>query len=71
VHSIERDRAGGKYGNPMVREIEYMAFLTADRIIAVSGRVKKMIAEEYSIPEDKIEVVHNSIDQFFGAPRRR
>jgi glycogen(starch) synthase len=68
VHSIERDRAGGKYGNPMVREIEYMAFLTADRIIAVSGRVKKMIAEEYSIPEDKIEVVHNSIDQSFIQP---
>jgi glycogen(starch) synthase len=68
VHSIERDRAGGKYGNPMVREIEYMAFLLADRIIAVSGRVKEMIAEEYSIPADKIEVVHNSIDKSFLAP---
>jgi glycogen(starch) synthase len=68
VHSIERDRAGGKYGNPLVREIEYMAFLMADRIVAVSGRVKHMIAEEYSIPEDKIEVVHNSIDQSFLEP---
>jgi glycogen(starch) synthase len=68
VHSIERDRAGGKFGNPLVREIENMAFLMADHIIAVSGRVKKMIAEEYSIPEDKIEVVHNSIDQSFLAP---
>lgn len=68
VHSIERDRAGGKYGNPLVREIEYMAFLMADRIIAVSGRVKKMIAKEYSIPEDKIDVVHNSIDPSFLAP---
>jgi glycogen(starch) synthase len=68
VHSIERDRAGGKYGNPLVREIEYMAFLMADRIVAVSGRVKQMIAEEYSIPENKIEVVHNSIDQSFLEP---
>jgi glycogen(starch) synthase len=68
VHSIERDRAGGKYGNPMVREIEYMAFLLADRIIAVSGRVKKMIAEDYSIPEDKIEIIHNSIDPSFLEP---
>jgi glycogen(starch) synthase len=68
VHSIERDRAGGKYGNPLVREIEYMAFMLADRIIAVSERVKKMIAEDYSIPEDKIEVVHNSIDQSLLAP---
>jgi glycosyltransferase involved in cell wall biosynthesis len=52
----------------LVREIEYMAFLMADRIVAVSGRVKHMIAEEYSIPEDKIEVVHNSIDQSFLEP---
>jgi glycogen(starch) synthase len=68
VHSIERDRAGGKYGNPMVREIENMAFLLADRIIAVSGRVKDMISEEYSIPKDKIDVVHNSIDKSFLTP---
>jgi glycosyltransferase involved in cell wall biosynthesis len=68
VHSIERDRAGGKYGNPIVREIEYMGFMLADRIIAVSERVKKMIAEDYSIPEDKIEVVHNSIDKSFLEP---
>jgi glycogen(starch) synthase len=68
VHSIERDRAGGKYGNPMVREIEYTAFMLADRIIAVSERVKKMIAEDYSIPENKIEVVHNSIDKSFLEP---
>jgi glycogen(starch) synthase len=62
VHSIERDRAGGKYGNPLVREIENTAFLLADRVVAVSGRVKNMIMEEYSIPEDKIDVVHNSIE---------
>jgi glycogen(starch) synthase len=68
VHSIERDRAGGKYGNPLVREIEYMAFLLADRIIAVSGRVKDMIAEEYSIPLEKIDIVHNSIDKSFLEP---
>jgi glycogen(starch) synthase len=68
VHSIERDRAGDKYGNPIVREIEHMAFLMSDRIIAVSGRVKNMISEEYSIPKDKIDVVHNSIDQSFLDP---
>jgi glycogen(starch) synthase len=62
VHSIERDRAGGNYGNPLVREIEATTMLMADRIVAVSHRVKKMIAEEYAIPESKIDVVHNSID---------
>jgi glycogen synthase len=62
VHSIETDRAGGKPGNPLVREIEYTAMMLADRVIAVSNHTKNMIVAEYGIPADKIEVVHNSID---------
>ena len=62
VHSIERDRAGGNDGNPIVREIEETAFLLADRIIAVSQLTKDGIMRDYGIPEDKIEVVHNSVD---------
>jgi len=63
VHSVESDRAGhpGK-GNPMVREIEAMTMLLADRVIAVSRHTKKAIVREYGIPADKIEVVHNSMD---------
>lgn len=62
VHSIERDRAGGQPGNPWVREIEATAMLLADHVIAVSERTKQMIIDDYHIPADKIEVVHNSID---------
>jgi glycogen synthase len=62
VHATEFDRAGGKSGNPLVHEIEYMGLLLADRIMAVSQFTKDLIAKEYGIPEDKIEVVHNSID---------
>jgi len=62
VHSIEKDRAGGGHGNPLVREIEYTSMMLADRIIAVSGHTKKEIIEEYDIPADKIEIIHNSID---------
>lgn len=62
VHSIESDRAGGGPGNPMVRDIEYQAFLMADKIIAVSEFTKQCIVRDYEIPADKIEVVHNSID---------
>lgn len=62
VHATEFDRAGGKSGNPMVHEIEYMGFLIADKIIAVSQHTKNIIVKEYGIPEDKIQVVHNSID---------
>lgn len=64
VHSIESDRSGkAGGGNPLVREIEYMGFMMADRIIAVSDFTKKAIMAEYDVPEDKIDVVHNSIDR--------
>ena len=63
IHSIEADRAGQPHGgNPLVREIEGVALLMADHIIAVSQHTKDGIVREYGIPADKIEVVHNSID---------
>lgn len=68
VHSVERDRAGGTAGNPLVREIEGTAFLMADRIVSVSQHTKDMIVEDYDIPADKIEVVHNSIDASLMEP---
>ncbi len=61
-HSIESDRAGGAYGNPLVREIESLTMRLADRVIAVSEHTKRAIVREYDILPDKIEVVHNSID---------
>jgi len=63
VHSIERDRAGGNDGNPLVREIEATSMMMADRVIAVSNITKQAIIDDYGIPADKIEVVHNSIDR--------
>jgi len=62
VHGTEFDRAGGKYGNPLIHEIEYMGLVMADRILAISELTKNLIIREYKIPADKIEVVHNSID---------
>lgn len=63
MHSIESDRAGKPHaGNPVVREIENLALLLADHVIAVSQHTKDGIMREYGIPGDKIEVVHNSID---------
>lgn len=62
VHSVESDRAGSKNGNPLVQEIEYLALSMADHIVAVSNRTKDKIIEDYNIPADKIEVIHNSIN---------
>lgn len=63
VHATEFDRAGASSGNPLIHEIEYHGLLMADRIIAVSSATKQLIVDKYQIPADKIEVVHNSVDQ--------
>lgn len=63
VHSVESDRAGSlDRGNPLVKEVEAVSMQLADRIIAVSRHTKQRIIEDYHIPADKIEVVHNSIN---------
>lgn len=62
IHSTEFDRSGGKSGNPMVREIEYIGLHLADRIFAVSQATKDIIVREYGIDPSKIEVVHNAME---------
>ncbi|HVO86799.1 MAG TPA: glycosyltransferase family 4 protein [Candidatus Binatia bacterium] len=62
IHALERDRAGGADGNPLVREIEATAMMLADQVIAVSEYTKQAIVDDYGVPADKIKVVHNSID---------
>lgn len=62
VHATEYDRAGDNPGNPVIHEIEREGLLMADRIIAVSQFTKNLITNKYDIPADKIEVIHNSID---------
>jgi len=62
IHATEYDRAGGKAGNPLIHEIEYTGLHLADRIVAVSEFTKRVIVENYGIPADKIDVVHNGID---------
>lgn len=63
LHSIESDRSGHEHGgNLLVREIESMAMLIADRVVTVSHHTKKGVMREYGIPADKIEVVHNCFD---------
>lgn len=68
VHSVESDRCGNKHGNPLVKEIEGLSMQLADQVIAVSQHTKNRIIEDYGIPAEKIEVVHNSIDADNLAP---
>ncbi len=62
VHSIESDRAAGGHGNPLVREIEQLGLLLADKIVAVSELTRQKIINEYNIPPSKVIVAHNGVD---------
>lgn len=63
VHATEFDRCGGPVGvNRDVYEIEKEGMEMADRVIAVSQFTKDLIMRCYGIPEWKIRVVHNGID---------
>lgn len=62
VHATEYDRAGGGVGNPLIHEVEQHGLLMADHIVAVSNATKQLIVEQYKIPAEKIEVIHNSAE---------
>ena len=62
VHATEFDRSGGKSGNPFVHEIEYNGLMLADKVVAVSQLTKNVIIQQYDIPADKIEVMHNGAE---------
>lgn len=64
VHSTEYERAGNSRGNPLVHQIESLGLHAADHIVAVSQATKNQIVKRYHIPASKVEVIHNSIDQF-------
>ena len=62
VHSLETDRSG-KESRGYIYELEKKSMMKADLIIAVSHYTKKQICEHYQIDSNKIEVVHNGIEQ--------
>jgi glycosyltransferase involved in cell wall biosynthesis len=62
VHSVESDRAGSQHGNSLAQEVEGLSMHLADKIVTVSQHTKNKAMEDYRIPADRIEVVHNSID---------
>lgn len=68
VHSVESDRAAGPHGNPLVKDVEELSMQLADQVIAVSQHTKDRIIEDYGVPADKIQVIHNSIEPGDLAP---
>lgn len=63
VHATQYDQSGGtSNGNPLIKDIEYVGFHMADKIIAISQRVKDTIVREYDVDPSKIEIVHNAME---------
>ncbi len=62
VHATEHDRTGGHQVNQHVYDVERRGMHNADKVIAVSNFTKNKIMDHYSVPEEKIKVVHNAVD---------
>ncbi|MCR4322833.1 MAG: glycosyltransferase family 4 protein, partial [Candidatus Azambacteria bacterium] len=63
VHATEFDRTGGTGVNARVYDIERRGMQEADRVIAVSQWTKNIIVEHYGVSPEKIEVVHNGVEE--------
>lgn len=61
VHATEIERTGGSV-NKNIYNIEKECLRQADQIITVGGRTRDIVADNYGVTKDKIEVVHNGID---------
>ncbi len=67
VHSTEFDRAG-EHINQQVYDIERRGMHAADRVFAVSELTKSIVVKRYGVPDDKVSVVYNGIDNGHEAP---
>ncbi len=70
VHATEFDRCAGN-GNDQVRYLEQNGCQVADRVFAVSNFTKDILAKNYGINPQKIEVMHNGIDMVGPPPSPR
>lgn len=68
VHSTEFDRIPSGSGSPFIIQTEIEGLHQADIIVAVSYYTKKLLIDKYGVPEVKIKVVHNGIDQIHHTP---
>ncbi|RIK67675.1 MAG: 4-alpha-glucanotransferase [Planctomycetota bacterium] len=61
IHSTEFDRSG-EHVNQRIYDVEREGMHAADRVIAVSTLTKNIVTSRYGVPEHKVEVVYNAID---------
>ncbi len=61
-HATEFDRSGGLGANPEVYKLEKYAMQHADHIVSVSGLTKNILVDKYGADPNKVEVIHNGIE---------
>ncbi len=61
VHATEFDRSGENV-NREVFEMEQQGMRLSDKVIAVSEFTRQIIINRYGIPADKVEVIHNAVE---------
>ncbi len=69
IHATEFDRSG-EHVNRQVYDIERAGLNGADRIIAVSRLTKSIVHRRYGVPENRIDVVYNGVDQDSVQPQQ-
>lgn len=62
IHATEFDRSG-EHINQQVYDLERMGMNAADRVIAVSRLTKAIVHSKYGVPDEKIDVVYNGVEQ--------
>ena len=62
VHSTEFDRSG-EHVHQRVYDVERRGMMAAARVICVSELTKSIAVRRYRVPESKVTVVYNGIDQ--------
>ncbi|TVS07445.1 MAG: glycosyltransferase [Phycisphaerales bacterium] len=67
IHATEFDRSGDNVNQP-VYDIERMGMHACDRLIAVSMLTRSICMRRYGVPESKIDVVYNGVEQEHNQP---
>ncbi len=70
VHITEYDKTGGQGADPRVWDVEHAGLHGADKVIAVSQRVKRDCVERYFADPGRSEAVYNAAEGAKRKPRR-
>ena len=65
VHSTEFDRSGEQV-NEWIYNVEHQGMHRADQVITVSNLTKRICRDRYRVPEAKLRVVYNGVDDTGG-----